>query len=402
MFDPRTITRYDVLRLGWRITGLLVLVMASATGSYVAMAAVVSLQPPDNGVLLRIPVLLEGEDEESMAGVQFDLQFDPADYTLEGIEAGAIATDAGKETILSEPTPGTGRVLITGFNNHTLADGHVATLILRRRAPDATDEALAIGKFLATDPFGNQVPLGYRDDYSYPPVAPEPVEARLTETDGDGDTPPVTDESNDAEESTGRNAETSENSIGLSEPFSAVASGQVGDSDPLDESAVRAPAVNPTQKKARPVRNGTPARTSSATVHVAPRVSAPTYQRPRIGGTASPSGPPKQGPTRTAIAKRSATREPIDAGTVVPPSPQADSSTPRLALALPSSSPTRSLVHRNELETPLGSGALKTTSRDWTTMAWSVGLFLFFFTGFGILHIKVVRFLSRSTRRKTS
>ncbi len=192
--------RHGVAPLLWGLGSLALLLVASAMCSYVALAAVVSLQPPaNNEAVLRIPVIVTGEADEVLSGLQFDVDYDTNQFTLEGIEPGAAAQDAGKETILSEPSPGTGRVLITGFNNNGLIDGHVATLILRPRVAHADGDQISLGNFLATDPFGNSVPFDYENTYDYPPKPPEKVNANQSETTDEGGAAENTDIVDDGE-----------------------------------------------------------------------------------------------------------------------------------------------------------------------------------------------------------
>lgn len=163
------------LRLSARRCSLAILA-ASMLASCVAMAAVVSMHPPSGGGELRIPVMLYGDGEETVSGVQFDLNFDPTQFELVEISAGNVATDAGKQVVFSETIPGQGRVLVTGFNNNSMADGQIATVTLRPLTPAAAQYDIALEQALATDPDGNNVPLDYADLFQYPPAAPEPTE----------------------------------------------------------------------------------------------------------------------------------------------------------------------------------------------------------------------------------
>jgi hypothetical protein len=134
----------DTHPYGWlmarRLRNAALLLGSCVLGSYVAVAAVVSMQQPESGGgVLRIPVVLYGDGDEALSGVQFDVQYDPTEYELVEVAGGAAALDAGKEVIVSTPVPGEGRVLITGFNNAELFDGHVATVVLRPLVPDAGD-----------------------------------------------------------------------------------------------------------------------------------------------------------------------------------------------------------------------------------------------------------------------
>jgi len=142
--------------------------------SYVAVAAVVSMQQPGiGGGAVRIPVVLYGDGEEALAGLQFDFEFDPSRYALVEVATGAAAADAGKEVIVSHPASGAGRVLITGFNDHALLDGHVATVVLRPLGTESAAHSLSMNQILASDPMGNPVNIGYEDLYAFPPAPPE-------------------------------------------------------------------------------------------------------------------------------------------------------------------------------------------------------------------------------------
>lgn len=159
-----------------------------------AFAAVISLSPPTSPGELRIPVIVQGVDEEALAGVQFDVRYDPSQYTLVAVTPGAVATEAGKEVVFSETIPGQGRVLITGFNNTTLTDGQVATLVLRPLDGVSTHEGIGVTRFLATDPDGNSVPLDYEDLYGYAPLVPEEEEPEMgypSEETDTGESPEV-------------------------------------------------------------------------------------------------------------------------------------------------------------------------------------------------------------------
>ncbi len=168
---PSTGSR-QALRIPARRRRFLAVLAGSLLASWVAMAAVVSMHPPSGGGELRIPVMLYGDLDEYVSGLQFDLAYDPTQFELVGITAGDAATGAGKEVILSETTPGQGRVLITGFNNNGMSDGQVATLTLRPLNGSAPQHDISLGQVLASDPDGNSVPIDYADLYQYPPAPP--------------------------------------------------------------------------------------------------------------------------------------------------------------------------------------------------------------------------------------
>lgn len=179
----------------------LAMLAASMLASCMAMAAVVSMHPPSGGGDLRIPVMLYGDGEETVSGIEFDLNFDPAQFELVEITAGNVATDAGKQVVFSETLPGQGRVLVTGFNNVSMADGQIATLTLRPLTSTSAQSDIALDRALATDPDGNNVPIDYADLFQYPPAAPEPVEDTGTQespgSDDATDTGEATDDGSD-------------------------------------------------------------------------------------------------------------------------------------------------------------------------------------------------------------
>ena len=200
MASPSTGTRHP-LRAPARRRRYLALLAGSFLVSWIAMAAVVSMHPPSGGGELRIPVMLYGDPDEYVSGLQFDLAYDHTQFELVGITAGDAATGAGKEVILSETIPGQGRVLITGFNNNGMSDGQVATLTLRPLNGSAPQHDISLGQVLASDPDGNSVPIDYADLFQYPPAPPMEEEAAPTPDETDAETDDEdTDETPDGED----------------------------------------------------------------------------------------------------------------------------------------------------------------------------------------------------------
>jgi hypothetical protein len=75
---------------------------------------------------LALPFLLHSEQDQTVAGIQFDLVFDEDWLTLTDVEPGPAATAAGKDVAFSRLGPGVVRVIITGFNQQVIEDGAVA------------------------------------------------------------------------------------------------------------------------------------------------------------------------------------------------------------------------------------------------------------------------------------
>lgn len=394
MNEPLTPSKDDPWTVPSRALRLGLILLASATCSYVAMAAVVSLQPPATNSLLRIPVLMAGEGEERLAGIQFDLHYDHSQYVLEAIEAGGTATEAGKEVVLSEPTPGMGRILITGFNANVLADGHVATLILRPRVPGASAESLAVQNMLATDSFGNSIPLDYRDEYDYPPRPPEKTEADLaaeTVPDAEEDLPALVEEEPVADVSEGEGVSASTdapNSSGVSANLVTLADGR--------------------EKRAAKPNTAAPGTAPPGRIAV---ISGPDT---RAGGTAlgkkAVSYPnPRYTPRTGAAATSGRAGSPADSsGGTSPPDTPRDASRIasntgeaqglRLALVTPThpSADVRNVQTLSSLEIAGEGGPPKPLPVAGTI------LFVLFFFGFAVLHVRIIRWLSGSARRRAS
>ena len=381
----------------WIVGSAALVLILSATCSYVCMAAVISLQPPSETSLLRIPVILSGEGDEALSGLQFDLTYDPAQYTLEALEAGGVTTDAAKEAILSEPVPGTGRILITGFNDNELVDGHVATVVLRPRIPGASAQSLSITQPLATDPFGNSVPLAYSDDFGYPPRPPEKTDARLNEdleTEEEDFSSPS--ETNAAEQiSPDRLLEPASDLNAGESPISGFGNGQEF-TDDAEESepgkSPRATSIQSSAHKSSPPRmgdkggtlvrspGGTSMRRPGTTAVQSARASSPSDRSTNRQTTRIP----KQG-------HQSPGSQPAEAGTA----------SPRLALVLPTTTaPTLDGIS-TEISAVRTEGALRTHENTYGMLG-AVVLFCLFFLGFSILHVRTFQWLSGAKRRATS
>jgi hypothetical protein len=399
MSNPLTRLHDTARAVLWGAASFVLLFFASAMCSVVAMAAVVSLQPPPaNEALLRIPVILTGEGDEDLAGVQFDLNYDATQYTLEAVESGAAASDAGKEVVLSEASPGQGRILVTGFNDNTLFDGHVATLILRPRTPDAAAHSLAVENLLATDPFGNAVPLDYSNDYAYPPLAPEKTEASLAETTEESASEEETDSDTVLAEANA--AETELSSEDSTDTLDSVASGYGGElNTPSNTSASPRTAQENTRQSSSPYR--------VPIVSGNPRISAPMHSG-TVATRPSPRGTSTQVASRKTTANGTRPARPAarntDTGTsTIGEGPSSSSATKyrRLALAMPTVSATGADETLPNGATLLSDGPrLSHLHGDYTLVG--IALFLMFFIGFSVLHIKIFRWLTGSTwRRRT-
>lgn len=257
------------------------------TCSYVAVAAVVSMQQPEiGGGTIRIPVVLYGDGEEALSGLQFDVRFDPASYEIVEVTQGAASSDAGKEVILAAPEAGSGRVLVTGFNDNALFDGHVATVVLRALHAGASTESLRMDNILASDPDGYSVNIGYEDLYAFPPVPEAAVESTETPapevaTEAAGNAEPSSLESDQGDNATDASVEDSIETAAQDD----IPSGGVGIATPL----ARAPGAVQSTPPAQPdVVAG--ARTRNRTILVEVPGPAAPPSAPRVGSAIARSG----------------------------------------------------------------------------------------------------------------
>lgn len=211
--------------------------------SWVAYAAVVSMQQPTRtGGMVETPVLLYTDERDPVSGIVFDVHYDPARFELVGITPGGAATDAGKEIVVSAPRAGSGRVLITGFNDTALYDGHVATIVLRPLQAGMSPEGLTLGRALATDPFGNAVNLDIEDLLDPPPASPDKI-AAPREDEGGVEEPREDFGSEGSPEAGGSVAEAAEATDGAPERSTASNAGALALDDPAGPVADRGPGA---------------------------------------------------------------------------------------------------------------------------------------------------------------
>jgi hypothetical protein len=154
-------------RLG-RCLRAIALCAACMSIAYAAVAAVVSLHAPTQaGGNVEIPVLLYGDPDTGLAGLQFDLHYDASQYELVSVTSGPAASKPGKVVTHSENASGNATVLIIGFNNTEMYDGHVATLTLRPTWAESSPNSIELNNILATDPAGNAMPVDYESLHDY-------------------------------------------------------------------------------------------------------------------------------------------------------------------------------------------------------------------------------------------
>jgi hypothetical protein len=127
------------------------LVLSSALFAAELRVATAPIQPGATGPAV-IYLLSQGR---SVAGVQFELEYDPS-LTI-GLERGTAAIQAAKDLHLAEPEPGKKRVLIVGLNRNVIPDDVLVVLSIRVPARAADVYELKLTNALGADPDGEPV-----------------------------------------------------------------------------------------------------------------------------------------------------------------------------------------------------------------------------------------------------
>ncbi len=132
--------------------------LCAALFTVIAVAAVVSPDPVgvDAGYLV-VPVSLTADTADDVAGILFDLTFDPEAYEVVDVFSGDAADQAGKEVQFAAQGMGTVRVLITGFNQNTIETGTVARIYLKPLGAKQSNDIFEIENPLLSDPLGEPV-----------------------------------------------------------------------------------------------------------------------------------------------------------------------------------------------------------------------------------------------------
>ncbi len=130
---------------------------------------------------VSVPVALQVNPNEDVAGLQFDVDFDESLYTLVEVYTGSAVVEAGKDGVFTDGFPGTTRVLVTGMNQAAIPEGVVVTIILSPADPSVSGY-LELNSLILSDPFGNRViaELGVPSK-----------ESRVYESEGTDETPPA-------------------------------------------------------------------------------------------------------------------------------------------------------------------------------------------------------------------
>lgn len=130
-------------------------IAVAVCGAYGAQIALgLPIATTDGGY--AVPVAVTPDAQESVAAVQFDVQFDASQYTFATAVAGDVALQAGKDALFSEPASGVVRVIVAGLNQQTVGAGDVATLYFQSAGKANDSDAFALSQVVVSDPLGGK------------------------------------------------------------------------------------------------------------------------------------------------------------------------------------------------------------------------------------------------------
>jgi len=118
-------------------------------------ASIVLDAPTQSNGLVAYPVSVVLDSAENAAGIQFDIDFDPAAVRVVDIQPGVAADYAGKTVVFSMYDEDTARVLVVGMNQDQLGSGVVANVYLEPVNGSAGAAQLALSGAAFSDPAGN-------------------------------------------------------------------------------------------------------------------------------------------------------------------------------------------------------------------------------------------------------
>jgi len=200
-----------------KTVALVAFAILSVCGAYAAQIVLgTPVSTPGGGLAVSVSVA-PGTDE-SVAAVQFDMEFDASRFDFTSVVTGDAAIQAGKDAMFSEPESGVARVIVAGFNQESMRAGEVATLYFlpvdKMDSDGAFAESSALAQAIVSDPFGG------KNDAAISVSTDEETGATSASTDYDGDSATATPAEESAATSTQR-----VNADATTEPMGPVATG---------------------------------------------------------------------------------------------------------------------------------------------------------------------------------
>lgn len=149
------------------------------------------------GASTTVPFMLAVAAGQTIAAVQFELQYDVALVALGEVRAGAEATRAGKSVSANELEPGRVRIIVAGLNQNALASGELllADFQVPQTAPSSM-ALLSVASLVMSSPTGRPVPADAVSGTlritgsAVPPPPPPPTEGCGCLAGSEGDAEP--------------------------------------------------------------------------------------------------------------------------------------------------------------------------------------------------------------------
>lgn len=138
-------------------TWLLLLAASAVAGE------IVLHEPQTVDGLVAVHISYRPAEGESATGIQFDLNYNSAQFEVSDLVAGDAPEAAGMTTYSGEPGVDMVRVLSAGMGETALGEGSVATVYLRPLSVGADPLSITAGGFVLSDAGGNLLPTQFVD-----------------------------------------------------------------------------------------------------------------------------------------------------------------------------------------------------------------------------------------------
>ena len=138
--------------LGWAVAS----VMMTGMGTAPPALRIESQQVPRNIQDIRVPLTLKAS---GVAALQAELRYDPEQLHFREAVASDGVKRAEKQLTANGEHPGVIRLLLFGFNQHTLPEGAIAAIVFERREAKAGTAPIAITTLSATNAKGQAIAL---------------------------------------------------------------------------------------------------------------------------------------------------------------------------------------------------------------------------------------------------
>lgn len=199
---------------------------------------------------ITIPVSLASQGGTEVTGLNFDLNFDANQLTVQNVSAGSAASSANKSVSWASPSSGAVRVIVFGLNQTPIPNGTVATVTFNVKSSTSPgNSALSLSGATATDSDGGGISLSLSGGFFTvlaPPPTPTSIPAStdvLPAEPTNTNLPPVSNTATSNSQSMPTATETNQ-PTNTQKPTPANTSAQVGTITPDNSTIIPQPPTN--------------------------------------------------------------------------------------------------------------------------------------------------------------